>query len=122
MSLSPEPPGGLTRPNSEPKSEPNSLPGSLPNDAVSLQNSPRPRIGWQRRLLRISLALFTFEIGITLVFFPWMPSWDLNYFQSLSPEIRNLWMQPSFRGALTGLGFVNIYIACLQAARSFRKS
>lgn len=79
-------------------------------------------MGWQRRLLRISLALFTFEIGIFLVFFPWMQNWDLSYFQSISQAIRNLWMQPSFRGALTGLGFVNIYIACLQAVYSFRKS
>jgi hypothetical protein len=113
MSLSPEPPGGLASPNSESN--------SAPNGAASVPN-PRPRIGWQRRLLRISLALFTFEVGIFLVFFPWTPSWDVNYFQSLSPAIRDLWMQPSFRCALTGLGFVNIYIACLQAVYSFRKS
>ncbi len=92
-----------------------------------LLSSPVPpkdaKLGWQRRLLRISLALFTFEVGAFLVIFPWMDeSWDINYFQSLTPGIQSLWSQPSFRGALTGLGFVNIYIACLQVVHAFRRS
>src|SRR5271169_6603109 len=103
MSLSPDPQGGLAAPNS----------GT--NGDASLPSTPRPKLGWQRRLLRISLALFTFEVGVFLVIFPWTESWDLNYFQSLTPNLQDLWQNPSFRGALTGLGFVNIYIACLQA-------
>jgi hypothetical protein len=84
--------------------------------------SPKnPRVGWQRRLLRLSLALFVFEVGAFLVIFPWTESWNINYFQTLTPGIQDLWYQPSFRGALTGLGFVNIYIACLQVVRSFRR-
>jgi hypothetical protein len=77
---------------------------------------------WQRRLLRISLALFIFEVGAFLAIFPWTESWDLNYFQMVTPSIQDLWQQPSFRGALTGLGFLNIYIACLQVIQSFRRS
>src|SRR5579863_9772683 len=100
MSLSPEPQGGLVAPNSGPPNE-------------STPAASRPKLGWQRRLLRISLALFTFEVGIFLVLFPWTESWDLNYFQGLTPGLQSLWQNPSFRGALTGLGFVNIYIACL---------
>lgn len=73
-------------------------------------------------MLRASVALFTFALGVFLVVFPWTLSWDLNYFQSITPGIQDLWLQPSFRGALTGLGFVNIYIACLQVVSSFRKS
>lgn len=109
MSLSPQPPGGLTAPNPPPSPEP-------------VHRDTGPRIGWQRRLLRISLALFTFEIGIFLILFPWTASWQSNYFQTLTPLLRNLWQEPSFRGAITGLGFVNIYIACLQGVHSFRKS
>jgi hypothetical protein len=83
---------------------------------------PSSRVGWQRRLLRVSLALFIFEIGAFLVIFPWTDSWNINYFQTLTPGLQDLWYQPSFRGALTGLGFVNIYIACLQVVYSFRRS
>jgi hypothetical protein len=79
------------------------------------------KIGWQRRLLRISLALFVFEIGAFLAVFPWTESWNVNYFQTLTPWLQSLWYQPSFRGALTGLGFVNIYIACLQVVSSLRR-
>jgi len=110
MSLSPEPQRGLTNPNPEPKQE------------APVQNSSRPKLGWQRRLLRISLALFTFEVGIFLVLFPWTESWNVNYFQGLTPSLQDLWQQPSFRGAITGLGFVNIYIACLQVVHAFRRS
>lgn len=76
---------------------------------------------WPRRLLLICLALFTFEIGLFLVVFPWTDNWHINYFQELSPRIQDLWEEPSFRGALTGLGFVNLYIACLQVISAFRR-
>jgi len=98
------------------------LPNSESASAASHPPSPRTKIGWQRRLLRISLALFIFEIGAFLVIFPWTENWNLNYFQTVAPAIQDLWYQPSFRGALTGLGFVNIYIACLQVIHSFRRS
>jgi len=89
---------------------------------VSAKKSPSPKLGWQKRLLRVSLALFIFEVGAFLVIFPWTEDWNLNYFQLVTPALQNLWYQPSFRGALTGLGFVNIYIACLQVVHSFRRS
>jgi hypothetical protein len=110
MSLIPEHPPGLPDPNPE------------PGNATSLPERPRPKIGWQRRLLRISLALFIFEIGAFLVVFPWTENWNLNYFQTVAPSLQDLWYQPSFRGAITGLGFVNIYIACLQVIHTFRRA
>lgn len=87
----------------------------------SVRKSTGANSGWQKRLLRLTLALFTFEIGIFLVVFPWTDNWNTNYFQLLRP-LQDLWEQPSFRGALSGLGFVNIYIACLQVIYAFRKT
>jgi len=110
MSLTPERRAGLPLPNAESATAPPS------------PTQRGPRLGWQRRLLRVSLALFVFEIGAFLVIFPWTDSWNINYFQTLTPSIQGLWYQPSFRGALTGLGFVNIYIACLQVVHSFRRN
>ena len=77
---------------------------------------------WQGRLLTICFAIFSFEVGLFLVIFPWQDSWTLNYFQGIHPAIENLWDEPSFRGFLTGLGFVNIYIALLQVIRLLRRS
>ena len=78
---------------------------------------------WQSRLLSITFAIFAFEIGLFLVIFPWMPDmWDVNYFASLSPPLVSVWNEPYFRGAVTGLGLVNIYIALLQVFRILRRS
>ncbi len=77
---------------------------------------------WRSRFVRICLALFTFEIGLFLVVFPWTDYWHFNYFEEVIPAFQGLWEEPSFRGALTGLGLVNLYIACLQAVHSLRRS
>ena len=82
----------------------------------------RPHRSWRRWLVGILFALFTCAVGLFLVVFPWTDFWTINYFEETVPVLRDLWYEPSFRGALTGLGFVNIYIACLQVVYSLRKS
>ena len=67
-------------------------------------------------------ALFSFEIGLFLVVFPWLDNWDLNYFAMAIPRLRDTWTDPYFRGALTGLGFINIYIALLQVYGVIRRA
>lgn len=76
---------------------------------------------WPRRLLRVALALFTVEIGLFLAIFPWTDYWNFNYFQQAIPGLQDLWDQPAFRGAVTGLGLVNIYLAGLQVVNAFRR-
>ncbi|HEX3878905.1 MAG TPA: hypothetical protein VHW24_18085 [Bryobacteraceae bacterium] len=72
----------------------------------------RPRRG--RSLL---LVLFCYAIGFILVIFPWTPSWDMNYFATIDPQWRQFWNNLYFRGAISGLGVVNIYIAMLELYR-----
>lgn len=98
-------------------------PGSpLSENAYPVEAPPRSPRSWQGRLLTICFAIFAFEVGLFLVVFPWMDSWTLNYFQGFSSNLENLWDEPSFKGLVTGLGFVNIYIALLQVVRLFRRS
>jgi hypothetical protein len=80
---------------------------------------PKPRKG---RLATLCFAIFAFEVGLFLVIFPWQDSWTLNYFQGFSPTLESLWDEPSFKGLVTGLGFVNIYVSLLQIARLFRRT
>jgi hypothetical protein len=83
---------------------------------------PRRSRTWQSRLLRICFVIFTFEIGAFLVVIPWMEeSWNLNAIQQLAPALQRIWIDPYFRGAITGLGLVNIYIACQEVFRLFRR-
>jgi len=79
--------------------------------------APKRRPG---RLLTVCFAVFAFEVGLFLVIFPWQDSWTFNYFQGINPNLESLWDEPSFKGLVTGLGFVNIYIALLQVIRLFR--
>ena len=75
------------------------------------------RRGWPGKLLRVCFALFALEVGLFLVVFPWRDEWQLNYFQNLSPTFEAIWDQPYFKGALTGLGLVNVYIALAEIIR-----
>lgn len=110
-------------PDQEPDVPFHASPGAPP----ALEPEAPPEIpyrqSWQSRLLNITFAIFAFEIGLFLMIFPWMPDvWDLNYFGSAGPALARLWDEPYFRGAITGLGLVNIYIALLQVVRIFRRS
>jgi hypothetical protein len=105
MSLSPEP---LPQPQPGFSS---ASPSETPPEV-----SPRESLRRNRRRVIAGLffALFAFEIGLFLVVFPWMDSWDLNYFEDFFPSLRDTWDDPAFRGAVTGLGLINIYIAVVQ--------
>src|ERR1051325_2020284 len=81
----------------------------------------KPRRGWQSRLLTACLAIFTFEIGLFLVIFPWLDSWNLNYFSGIIPTSHDWWCQPTFRAALEGLGYINLYIATQQTIRIYQR-
>ena len=95
----------------------------LPGPELAPEDPPKPARTWQRRLLGICFAIFTLEIGLFLIIFPWMDdTWDLNYFNSILPSLQNVWDDPYFRGALTGLGFVNLYIACQEVIRALKRA
>jgi hypothetical protein len=83
---------------------------------------PETQKVWPKRLLQVTLALFTFEIGLFLAIYPWTEHWNFNYFQVVLPGLQDVWDQPAFRGMLTGLGLVNIYLACLQVVSAFRRN
>lgn len=95
--------------------------GPGPGDASPSQGAAVARPRWHIAILRLCLILFTTEIGIVLVAFPWMSNWESNYFRDLLPKGNAYWDAPSFKGAVTGLGLVNLYVALLQVASLFRK-
>ena len=66
---------------------------------------------WYSKLLSLCFVIFCFEIGVFLVVFPWMEIWEANQVANFAPWLADLWGSPYFRGALSGLGLVNIYIS-----------
>jgi hypothetical protein len=79
--------------------------------------SNTPFVRWHRRILGICLVLFAFELGLFLLVFPWLPNWDVNWIPLHSRVLSDLWMNQYFRGALSGLGLLNMYVAAIEAGR-----
>jgi len=50
-------------------------------------------------------------VGVVLVFAPWTPLWDSNWLLQLLPSARGLLLSAFTRGAVTGLGLVNLVLA-----------
>ena len=92
-----------------------------PESASYSTPAGRPAPRKRHRLLRICFAVFTFEIGLFLMIFPWRDSWTFNYFQGSSEFLEYIWDDPYFRGAISGLGLVNVYLAVAEFLRAFRR-
>jgi len=75
-----------------------------------------------RRLVYIG---FFFEVGLLLIVLPWSAFWERNYFAFALPAIRPVLTNNFVRGAVTGLGAVNVVagladLVLLFAARERR--
>ena len=79
---------------------------------------------WHHVLARLLFAIFLFELGVFLIIYPWLDAWTSNRFATFGAESlaaatfadfwRSTWVNPYFRGAISGLGVVNIYISLLE--------
>ncbi|HME13127.1 MAG TPA: hypothetical protein VKF79_09720 [Candidatus Acidoferrum sp.] len=63
------------------------------------------------RVLRVLLILLCFEMGALLLYLPWSVYWDQNYFLSHFPSLIPVLLHPSFRGAVSGIGVLDIILA-----------
>jgi hypothetical protein len=50
-------------------------------------------------------------VGVFLVVLPWHAVWDANYLLEAHPALRALLLSAFTRGAVTGLGLVNVLLA-----------
>lgn len=75
---------------------------------------------WYSKVLRLCFVIFCFEIGVFLVVFPWLNLWDTNSLSTYTSWLADIWGNPYFRGALSGLGLANIYISFLEILRLIR--
>ncbi len=80
-------------------------------------NSGLPPITWMQRVSSVLFILLTLELGLFLLIYPWMDSWDRNYLLALRPEWTDFFLSAQFRGALSGLGILNLMIAAGEFLR-----
>lgn len=87
---------------------------------ATLEGSSRKTQKWHGRILTFCGIVFALELGLFLLAFPWLESWDMNWAAAQSPWLSAIWMSPYFRGALSGLGLLNIYIALSELVKQLK--
>lgn len=60
-------------------------------------------------------VLSSLLVGIVLVFAPWSSLWDANYMLQPNLLLRSVVLSAFTRGAVSGLGLVNIVLAFEEA-------
>lgn len=63
------------------------------------------------RVLRALLVVVCFEMGALLLYLPWSDFWEKNFFLVHFPALIRLLLHPAFRGAVSGLGVLDILLA-----------
>jgi len=99
-------PGGEEQPLSQPAAE---LPAA-------------PPYHWYHKTGAVFFVAFCLCVGFFLLIFPWTDGWDGNYFSTWIPEWHQYWDNMYVRGAVSGLGVVNLYISFAEMFRLRRFS
>jgi hypothetical protein len=70
---------------------------------------------WMRRSKLVIFVMACIYLGIILIILPWNDVWTQNALIHRYPSLRELAMNNFLRGAITGLGFVNIWLGVWEA-------
>ena len=71
---------------------------------------------------RMLLALFFLEIGVLLIVIPWTSFWDQNVFIESSSSLQRMFNNHFVRGAVSGLGVINLGVAVLEIVSLLRNT
>lgn len=63
------------------------------------------------RWLAVIYILFCFEMGVFLFMLPWVPFWSRNFFVGRFGWVSAIAMDDFVRGAISGIGVADIYLA-----------
>ena len=78
---------------------------------------PAPVYRWYHKLGSFLLIALALAIGTFLLTFPWTPLWEINYFALLRPEWHPYWTSTYVRGAVSGLGVINLWVSLAEVFR-----
>lgn len=70
---------------------------------------------WAQRLKLVVFVLFCIELGMLLAVLPWTRVWSENSLLSAYPSLRSVLQLEFVRGAVSGLGFIDIWLGIREA-------
>lgn len=76
-----------------------------------------PSYRWYHKFAAVLLAVFCFQVGVFLLSYPWTGYWEQNFFATWMPATQQVWMNSYFRGTVSGLGLVNIFVSFVEVLR-----
>ena len=65
-------------------------------------------------MMRLLMIVFFVEVGLVLAVVPWSTYWERNYFAGILPVLHAVITNYFFRGAVSGLGLVNLAAAIAE--------
>lgn len=68
---------------------------------------------------RLLFLAYFIEVGLVLLVVPWSPFWERNYFFVLWPPLAEVTRSNLVRGAVSGLGIINLWAAIAELAALF---
>jgi hypothetical protein len=86
-----------------------------------ISQSGKPYLRVMERFCNALYIISSLYLGIALLMLPWISAWDSNYLLYVYPQIRPIVANSFFKGAVLGLGIVNILIGIQEIVR-FRKA
>ncbi len=101
----------------------------IPEEVSAPVPEAAPRTGptWFQRLTTILFIIFYLELGLFLLVYPWTDGWNSNYFGWFAPGAmqepwHEFWRNAYVRGALSGLGLVNLSVALSELFKLFSRN
>lgn len=70
-------------------------------------------------LSRLVFLAYFVEVGLLLLVVPWSPYWERNYFVQMWPVLEVFARNNLVRGAVSGLGIINLWAAMSELAGLF---
>src|ERR1700686_2775693 len=78
---------------------------------VDVRVQPLVQPSLMNRTLSALLVVILCIMGAILFYLPWTSIWEKNYFLSNFPSLMRILLHPAFRGAVSGLGVLDILLA-----------
>lgn len=89
--------------------------GSITPDRKPVPHPPSRMPLWLRRIELFFSVVVRIYIGVIVIVLPWTPMWASNSVFNYFPQVSDFMMYGAVRGIVSGLGFINLWIAVDEA-------
>jgi hypothetical protein len=107
-------------------SDPQPIPAPVEAQPEAQPTDGPPPHHWFHKVSAVLFIIFCLELGLFLLIYPWTMEWDTNRFATILilkfPRWNEYWQNAYVRGAVSGLGLIDLYISIGEIFRLRRFS